>query len=127
MTVIEKSDLLKMRLMLPAAGYKLLKNRKNARLCRARKKEANQTVHQSYGELEQENQKMQRYIQKALDKLKKVDARFKAKKASSQNSKSFSSSKENASGESQDLSSSMTIDRGISSRFLPTESYSGSA
>jgi len=40
MSVIEKHELLKMRLMLPAAGYKLLKNRKNARLCRARKKEA---------------------------------------------------------------------------------------
>lgn len=38
MDTIEKSELLKMRLMLPAKGYKLLKNRKNARLCRARKK-----------------------------------------------------------------------------------------
>ena len=44
MSVIEKTELLKMRLMLPAAGYKLLKNRKNARLCRARKKVAGATV-----------------------------------------------------------------------------------
>jgi len=37
--VIEKSDLLNMRLMLPKNEYVHLKNRKNARLCRLRKRE----------------------------------------------------------------------------------------
>jgi len=77
MTVIDKAELLKMRLMLPAKGYKLLKNRKNARLCRQRKKTAIQNVTSSFSELEQENIKMQRYIKKALDRLQKVEQRIK--------------------------------------------------
>jgi len=69
-----------MRLMLPAKGYKLLKNRKNARLCRLRKKTAIQTVSSDFGQLEHENKRLQRYIQKTLDRLKKVEERIKAKK-----------------------------------------------
>lgn len=92
MTIIDKTELLKMRLMLPAKGYKLLKNRKNARLCRLRKKTAIQTVTSSFSELEQENVKMQRYIQKCLDRLQKVEQRIKAKKLLKGATKSFDAS-----------------------------------
>jgi hypothetical protein len=48
LALIQKQDLLNMRLMLPAAGYKLLKNSKNARLCRQRMKDKSKNKHSQY-------------------------------------------------------------------------------
>ena len=43
--VIENDGLIRMRKMLPKESYRLIKNRKSARLCRLRKKEVVSTIH----------------------------------------------------------------------------------
>jgi hypothetical protein len=44
-----------MRKLLPKDAYKIVKNRKSARLCRLRKKEKTSLLAQSYDELREEN------------------------------------------------------------------------
>jgi len=51
-----------MRLMLPAAGYKLLKNSKNARLCRQRMKDKSKDKTSKFEIVQQENARLRAII-----------------------------------------------------------------
>lgn len=62
-SVIEKNALLSMRLILPADGYKILKNRKNARIQRLRKKDCTNKTNAGYAELQTENEKLREFLE----------------------------------------------------------------
>jgi hypothetical protein len=66
--MISNEGLMNMRKLLPKDAYKVVKNRKSARLCRLRKKEKTITLAQSYDELREENQ----HLKRELDELKRV-------------------------------------------------------
>ena len=66
--VISNEGLMTMRKLLPKDAYKVVKNRKSARLCRLRKKEKTCMLAQSYDELREENQ----HLKRELDELKRV-------------------------------------------------------
>ena len=66
---IDKSDLLKMRLMLPVQGYKLLKNSKNARLCRQRNKDKQNDKHSELAKVQSENKRLRAIVAKTEKKL----------------------------------------------------------
>lgn len=61
-----------MRLMLPAAGYKLLKNSKNARLCRQREKQKRQGDHSEFEKVMTENERLRAIIDATEAKLQKA-------------------------------------------------------
>jgi len=67
--MIEKRDLLNMRLLLPKNEYIHLKNRKNARLCRLRKKQKGSEVINNLETLEIENKKLRKIIERTSRKL----------------------------------------------------------
>ena len=61
---IRKEDLLRMRILMPKAQYKLLKNRKSARLHRIRKKAHHKEMNQDMKGLQRQNNKLRKIIEK---------------------------------------------------------------
>ena len=72
--MVTKDQIKRMRKFLPPNEYKLLKNRKTARMCRRKKKEERGQLQQSLHQLTMENQLLK-------IKLEEIEQRFKESEA----------------------------------------------
>jgi len=71
-SIIEKNALLSMRLILPADGYKVLKNRKNARIQRLRKKNCTTKTNAGFVDLQTENEKLREFLALTQSELREA-------------------------------------------------------
>ena len=70
--IVSKAQLISMRKFLPSEQYRLLKNRKSARLCRRKRKEERGDMQKDLDDMKKENQKLK-------DKLEETERLLKEK------------------------------------------------
>ena len=75
MTTVNKSDIVVMRRYFPKEEYRLLKNRKSARMCRASRKEEALESRDKIKELQRENLRLKQHVFKL-----EAELNFEAKK-----------------------------------------------
>ena len=72
-SIVEKSSLISMRKFLPSEEYRLLKNRKSARLCRLKRKKERGSMKVSLVEVEQEMKELRDELEATKLKLAKSE------------------------------------------------------
>ena len=68
--VVTKAQLISMRKFLPSEQYRLLKNRKSARLCRRKRKEERGDMQQDLDEMKKDNNKLKEKLEETERQLK---------------------------------------------------------
>ena len=71
--IVTKASLISMRKFLPSEEYRLLKNRKSARLCRAKRKQERGTMLKNIDETGQEMKELRDELQETKDKLERSE------------------------------------------------------
>ena len=69
MDLVSKASLISMRKFLPKDEYRLLKNRKSARICRRKRKEERGSLHMTLAELETKLNEVTASLEAAEKKL----------------------------------------------------------
>ena len=69
MDLVSKASLISMRKFLPKDEYRLLKNRKSARICRRKRKEERGSLHMTLAELETKLNEVTANLEAAEKKL----------------------------------------------------------
>ena len=66
---ITNEGLIQMRKLLPKESYRLMKNRKSARICRLKKKEEVKHVFANHGDIIEENHKLKKELEECFKKI----------------------------------------------------------